>query len=78
MLPERRTRAALSGGYSSAQRATDAPVSRECRMQFLLIDVAAVFTGLFGFWAVAALTDAVRARMLLARRERTSHGLHSH
>lgn len=47
-------------------------------MQFLLIDVAAVFTGLFGFWAVAALTDAVRARVLLARRERTSHGLHSH
>jgi hypothetical protein len=39
-------------------------------MQFLLIDIAAVFTGLFGFWATAALTDAVRGRVSLARRER--------
>jgi len=44
-------------------------------MQFLLIDIAAVFAGLFGFWAVAAVTDAVRGRVLVARRERASDGL---
>jgi hypothetical protein len=39
-------------------------------MQFLLIDIAAVFAGLIGFWVTAALTDVVRERVSLARRLR--------
>jgi hypothetical protein len=46
-------------------------------MQFLLIDIAAVFAGLFGFWVTAAVTDLVRGRVLLARRLRASDGLQS-
>jgi hypothetical protein len=42
-------------------------------MQFLLIDIAAVFAGLFGFWATAAVTDVVRERVVLARRLRHGH-----
>jgi len=46
-------------------------------MQFLLIDIAAVFAGLFGFWAVSALTDAVRERVWLTRRLRARPEVHS-
>lgn len=46
-------------------------------MQFLIIDIAAVFAGLFGYWVTAALTDVVRERVLLARRVRAGHEAHS-
>jgi hypothetical protein len=45
-------------------------------MQFLLIDIAAVFAGLIGFWVAAALTDAVRDRALLTRRVRGESEAH--
>jgi hypothetical protein len=46
-------------------------------MQFLLIDIAAVFAGLIGFWVASALTDAVRERVLFTRRLREGPELHS-
>ena len=45
-------------------------------MQFLMVDIGAVFVGLFGFWISAALTDVVRERVQLARRLRHGHGVH--
>jgi hypothetical protein len=45
-------------------------------MQFLLIDIAAVFAGLIGFWVAAALTDAVRDRVHFSRRLRDGDEAH--
>ena len=46
-------------------------------MQFLIIDIAAVFAGLIGYWVTAALTDVVRERVLLSRRLRAGYQVHS-
>ena len=60
-------------------RAMDVPAEdgEEVSMQFLLIDIAAVFAGLIGFWVAAALTDAVRERALFTRRVRGGSEAHS-